>query len=350
DCNADGIGDFLISAPMNDFAGEDAGRVYLYSGIDGALLNTFEGAPGETLGREIDGGMDLNSDGIPDFIAGAPSGGLNFGTPGVIYAFSSQNKTPLYSFMTTSPDSTLGLGLGVALSFAGDLDNDGVSDIIAGVPGFKALFGEELYPIGSVEIRSGVDGSVISVINAPVEMDFAGGGFGSRVAGGGDVNGDGSPSNNDLIYIPSDQSEINLADYTDSDGNVVTAAAQWTALNAFIEQDNYLSAHRGEIAERFGAVNPWYSNLDLRILQDISAPVTGNLQISLDVLNVANLLNSKWGVRKVATVAATSPIKLVEFNDAGAPVFNFTGPAETYIDDPGLFSRWQIQLGLRYSF
>ena len=74
-----------------------------------------------------------------------------------------------------------------------DLNNDGVSDIIAGVPGFKALFGEELYPIGSVEIRSGIDGSVISVIDAPVEMDFAGGGFGSRVAGGGDVNGDGIP-------------------------------------------------------------------------------------------------------------------------------------------------------------
>lgn len=193
DCNADGIGDFLISAPMNDFAGEDAGRVYLYSGADGTLLNTFEGAPGETLGREIDGGVDLNGDGIPDFIAGAPSGGLNYGTPGVIYAFSSQNKTPLYSFMTTSPDSTLGLGLGMALSFAGDLNNDGVSDIIAGVPGFKALFGEELYPIGSVEIRSGIDGSVISVINAPVEMDFAGGGFGKSVAGGGDVNGDGVP-------------------------------------------------------------------------------------------------------------------------------------------------------------
>ncbi|MCH7939757.1 MAG: hypothetical protein IID13_08420, partial [Candidatus Marinimicrobia bacterium] len=167
----------------------------------------------------------------------------------------------------------------------------------------------------------------------------------------GDVNGDGSPSNNDLIYIPSDQSEINLADILDKDGNVVTtAAAQWTALNAFIEQDDYLKEHRGEIAERFGAVNPWYSNLDLRIMQDIGVPVRGNLQISLDILNVANLLNSNWGVRKVATVAATSPLKLVEFNDAGAPVFNFTGPAETYIDDLGPFSRWQIQLGLRYYF
>src|SRR2546430_11651233 len=38
------------------------------------------------------------------------------------------------------------------------------------------------------------------------------------------------------------------------------------------------------------------------------------------------------GVRKTANPAATSPLKLVGFN-AGAPVFNFTGPATTFIDD-----------------
>ena len=111
-----------------------------------------------------------------------------------------------------------------------------------------------------------------------------------------------------------------------------------------------MKEHRGEIAERFGAVNPWYSNIDLRVMQDIGVPVMCKRQLSLDILNVANLLNSNWGVRKVATVAATSPLKLVEFNDTGSPVFNFTRPAETYIDDPGLFSRWPIMPGLRYSF
>jgi hypothetical protein len=41
-------------------------------------------------------------------------------------------------------------------------------------------------------------------------------------------------------------------------------------------------------------------------------------------------------------------LTLVRFNAAGAPVFNFTGPARTYVDDPSLFSRWRAQLGLRY--
>jgi hypothetical protein len=168
----------------------------------------------------------------------------------------------------------------------------------------------------------------------------------------GDVNGDGQ-AGNDLIFIPRIEGEINLAPYVDRTGRTVSAAEQWNRLNAFIVQDDYLSKHRGEIAERFGAVNPWYNNLDLRILQDLglySGAKKHTLQLSLDLLNVGNLLNSDWGVRKVANPAATSPLTLVQFNSSGAPVFNFTGPSSTFIDDPDLLSRWRAQLGLRYFF
>ena len=174
----------------------------------------------------------------------------------------------------------------------------------------------------------------------------------------GDVNGDGT-GGNDLIYIPQDQSEISLADCPTGCGSNVTAQQQWDALDAFIEQDDYLRSHRGEIAERFGALNPWYSNVDLRILQDFAfGDVTRhNFQLSLDVLNVGNLISSKWGVRKAASAAATSPLRLVtdaggvpQFDVNGAPVLNFTGPSETFIDDPSVFSRWRAQLGLRYFF
>ncbi len=162
----------------------------------------------------------------------------------------------------------------------------------------------------------------------------------------GDVNGDGY--SNDLIHIPRDQSEITLEDPT-----------QWEALNAFIEQDPYLSQHRGEIAERNGAVNPWYNNVDLRIMQDIAfgGVTRHNFQLSLDILNLGNLISSDWGVRKVASAAATSPLRLgtddagvPQFDTNGAPVLQFTGPAETFIDDPSIFSRWRAQLGLRYFF
>ena len=169
----------------------------------------------------------------------------------------------------------------------------------------------------------------------------------------GDVNGDGA-GGNDLMYIPRTQAEIALDPFVDRTGRTVTAQEQWTQLDAFIRQDPYLSEHRGEIAERFGAVNPWYTNLDVRVLQDLGLVRAGGrnhtVQLSIDLLNVGNLLNSDWGVRKVASAAATSPLSLVRFNAAGAPVFNFSGATQTFIDDPDLLSRWRAQVGLRYFF
>jgi len=169
----------------------------------------------------------------------------------------------------------------------------------------------------------------------------------------GDVNGDGA-GGNDLIYIPRNQGEIILSE-NDANGNFfATTAEQWTAFNAFIEQDDYLSENRGTIAERNGLVNPWYFNIDLRILQDFSFMLVGKrhtFQLSVDILNVANLVNPDWGVRKVADIRATSPLQLVGFDSNGEPMFNFdTNVKETFVDDPSLFSRWQMQVGLRYFF
>ena len=164
----------------------------------------------------------------------------------------------------------------------------------------------------------------------------------------GDVNGDGS-GGNDLIYVPRDESEILFA----ASAEHGTAAEQWSKFNAFIEQDDYLKEHRGEIVDRFGALNPWFSNIDLRILQDFSIMAgeeKHTFQLSLDILNVANLINSDWGVRQVASSAATSPLSLVDFDGNGRPRFNFTGPDETHVDDPSILSRWRAQIGLRYFF
>src|SRR5437773_11862223 len=166
----------------------------------------------------------------------------------------------------------------------------------------------------------------------------------------GDVNGDGQ-AGNDLIYIPRSQSEIQFDPCASGCGANVTPAQQWAALNAFISQDGYLSSHRGQIADRFGEPNPWYNDVDLRILQEFAfqgGAQRHGFELSLDILNVGHLLNSSWGVRKVASAAATSPLKLVRFDGTGAPVFNFTGPSQTFIDDASLLSRWQVQIGPRY--
>ncbi len=168
----------------------------------------------------------------------------------------------------------------------------------------------------------------------------------------GDVNGDGY--SNDLIYIPQNQGESHLVDYVDEGGNTVTADEQWTRLNAFIEQDAYLKEHRGEIAERFGAVNPWWWNIDFKFMQDFAfflGSMRHTFQLSIDILNLPNMLSSEWGVRKIASSAATSPIQLAGFDSNGEPTFNYRGTATTtYVDDPGTSSRWQMQVGLKYFF
>lgn len=151
----------------------------------------------------------------------------------------------------------------------------------------------------------------------------------------GDVNGDGI-GGNDLIYIPKDASDINLTD-----------ASEWDALDAFIKQDPYLSENRGKIAERNGLLNPWFSNIDLRINNEFA--VAGRkIEVSLDIMNLANLINSSWGVRKIANVSATSPLTLDSWDD-GEPVFSFNGATDTFSDDFSEFSRWRMQLGLRIS-
>jgi len=152
----------------------------------------------------------------------------------------------------------------------------------------------------------------------------------------GDVNGDGF-GGNDLIYIPKDANDINLTD-----------ASEWAALDAFIKQDPYLSENRGDIAERNGLLNPWFSNIDLRINNEFEV-VGRKVEVSLDIMNVGNLISSSMGVRKIANASATSPLTLDSWTDDGEPVFSFNGAEETFSDDFGEFSRWRMQLGLRIS-
>lgn len=158
----------------------------------------------------------------------------------------------------------------------------------------------------------------------------------------GDINGDGSGLN-DLIYIPTD-AEIEQMTFS---GTAQEQEEQRRALNAFIVQDEYLSAHRGEYAEKYAILSPWYSTWDMRIAQNFKLAVT-NLQLTMDILNLGNLINSSWGVRQYPT--NTQPIG-VSVDGSGNPTYSFdTTQTKTFNDDFSLLSRWQIQFGIRLSF
>ena len=163
----------------------------------------------------------------------------------------------------------------------------------------------------------------------------------------GNINGDSSFQNNDLIYIPT-SSEIQQMTFSGTPAEQQTQAA---AFEAYIQQDDYLSDNRGRIAERYGALSPWRGKWDVKFLQDykikISDDKTNTIQFSIDVLNFGNLLNSDWGVIEVPNNG--SPIGVD--TSSGDPVFTFNpDQITTFGFDSGLASRWQMQFGLRYIF
>lgn len=171
---------------------------------------------------------------------------------------------------------------------------------------------------------------------------------------GGDINNDGTASN-DLMYVPTD-SEIDVmtfnAGLTDINGVLIPVSAQRAGLKAFIAQDEYLSDLRGKYTEKYGGETPWFSQLDLRILQDfiINRKSQQTIQFSVDVINLGNLVSSEWGVRQYATTSGYYQPLSVSYNN-NAPVYGFDPSLQTtFIDSPDLQSRWQIQLGLRYIF
>ncbi len=165
---------------------------------------------------------------------------------------------------------------------------------------------------------------------------------------GGDINNDGARGN-DLIYIPT-TAEIGTMIFS---GTFAESSAQAQAFNNFIDQDNYLKSRRGQYAERYGALSPWRAKIDVKLMQDYNFKVSSNskkkntIQLSLDILNFTNLLNSDWGLVQVPTSVQPIGVNVI----ANTPVYSFdAAQTKTFNYDSSLLSRWQAQFGIRYIF
>lgn len=171
-----------------------------------------------------------------------------------------------------------------------------------------------------------------------------------------DMNGDNVSS--DLMYIPRTKDELKFVDK-----NGFTAAEQADAFWRFVEQDKYLSAHKGEYAEAYGASLPWVHRFDLKVTQDFrlrAGKAIHTLQLSFDVLNIGNLLKSSWGVTQTTSPCNYGKLLTYEGKDAaGTPTYSMG--YNTVNKQKQLYSRtyepyrnssncWQMQIGLRYIF
>jgi len=185
---------------------------------------------------------------------------------------------------------------------------------------------------------------------------------GNGGTGIGDVNNDGAT--NDLMYIPRSASEINLvADFT---GDPRTAAQQYKQLDAFINQDSYLSRHRGQFAQRNGVILPTFKRADFNFTQDFyvkSGKVKNTLRFTLDIINVGNLLNRNWGLYQIPVnpIGSGGQVTILTYkglNAAGEPTYSFpyankstlTPLTNSYKYDTNIISRFQCQIGVRYIF
>ena len=197
-------------------------------------------------------------------------------------------------------------------------------------------------------------GSEVGLIYEGMNMGYADGYSCTRYTyqlTGNVVNDYGS---NGLVYIPASREALDKWNFKDN--GKYTAEQQKDDFWAYINQDDYLKNHKGEYAERGGAVMPWHHQLDFKFNQNFYLNVAGQkntLQFGVDIKNLANLLNNSWGLYK--TVNNTKLLKYTAGKDGAAGSFQFQKNgkdvlSKTYTNLTSFNSTYSIQFSIRYIF
>ena len=165
-----------------------------------------------------------------------------------------------------------------------------------------------------------------------------------------DVNGD-SYKGNSLIYIPTEE-EMNIPTEEEMTTMLWANDTSAAAFNDYIKADSYLSRNRGKFAERNSHSLPFVNRLDLHFSQSFyfSKQSDRRIELSLDVLNLTNLISRSWGLVHRTSNWALSPVVVTELREVEGgyrPVYEFKG-AQYTVDD--VMSRWHMQLGVRVVF
>ena len=179
DINGDGHEDFVRGSMYDDPGGlSDAGSAYVHSGLDNSVLFQFDGERvDDRLGSAVAAAGDVDNDGIPDILVGAseadPGGNVDWGST---YVFSGATGAQLHRF----DGNATWFRQGSQLGGPGDLDGDGHADILT-----RSWDGGTN---NQVEAYSGATGLLLHS-HQSTSMEP---GFGSGLAGVGDIDGDGN--------------------------------------------------------------------------------------------------------------------------------------------------------------
>ena len=162
--------------------------------------------------------------------------------------------------------------------------------------------------------------------------------------------GDSDDESRVLLYVPTGPTDP-LMDFSN------LSQAEIDGLFDFFDATG-LSAYAGGIAPKNAFNEPWSSDLDMRIAQDIGLWKEHQLQIFLDVENVLNLFSDDNNKRYADTDDVQEAVRVLEINERDSDAINNTAQYEiTRWYDEGLDlnrdvddSVWRVQLGIRYKF
>lgn len=166
-----------------------------------------------------------------------------------------------------------------------------------------------------------------------------------------DMNSDGY--NYDAIYVPTDQevaeNQFRFVSPDDRD-----------RFMAYVHNNSYLKNRQGKYAEAYSVYSPWVHRIDFSYKHDFVVN-TGKdkhkLQLSLDIKNVMNLFNSKWGVAKYLNPEIGSEARILKYEGVDADGFaTFSTPSaihgdtKTFTPSYSLGQAWYGSIGIKYIF
>ncbi|MBC8370787.1 MAG: FG-GAP repeat protein [Planctomycetes bacterium] len=191
DINSDGFPDILIGAPHASTRYKyHCGTAVLISGATGKTIKVWFGANANALfGASVAGVDDVDRNGFRDIIIGAPGATVNNKRVGAAHVFSgSWNGDPNFGqHVYTFHGNHDDSGFGSRVAAGDDVNRDGFPDILVSAPGFDSITGRS-YP-GAVDVYSGLDGSSLVHLEGRLRAQH----FGYSIAGVGDIDRDGYP-------------------------------------------------------------------------------------------------------------------------------------------------------------
>jgi hypothetical protein len=200
DVDGDGLADIAVGAVSNSAAGTEAGAVHIVLGpatgiatLEDAWATWTGESEGDLAGASVSGPGDLDGDGSVDLLIGASledSGGSNAGASYIVYGPLSSGSASL----TTAEVKITGGAINdkaFNVSSPGDVDRDGVPDLIIGASWFNGIGtdrGAAYLLLGPVTADFSLASGEDAIWHGESDYDFAA----TSLAGAGDMNADGA--------------------------------------------------------------------------------------------------------------------------------------------------------------